>query len=100
MHMQHCSHRHIFSHEHRTNLIPITVEPLLGNFLLLADSFLLTLGVALLFWVDGRIEFISLGTEKVKEILFFLAGVVILLERRDSPAASGAFEVVGRGMIM
>ena len=56
--------------------------------------------MALLFCVDRRIEFFSLGTEQVEGILIFLAGVVISLEGRESPAASGAFEVVGLVMMI
>ena len=40
-----------------------------------------------------------LGTEEVEGILILLAGVVISLEGRASPAASGAFVVIGRGSI-
>ena len=40
-----------------------------------------------------------LGTEEVEGILILLAGVVISLEGRASPAASGAFVMIGRGSI-
>ena len=53
------------------------------------------MGEALFFWVDGRIEFILLGTEQVEGILIFLVGVVISLEGRDSTVASGAFKWLG-----
>ena len=36
-----------------------------------------------------------LGTEEVEGILILLAGVVISLEGRASPAASGAFAMIG-----
>ena len=63
------------------------------------DNFLLTLGGALPFCVDGTIELFPLGTADDLTSLFVLAEVVKSLEGRASPAALVAFALIGRGII-
>ena len=67
---------------------------------LLAESFPLTLDVALLFWVDVTIVLCSLLLGGMEASLFLLVGVVVFSMEGAATASSGDFEVVGGGIMV